>query len=311
MDRMIAIVGPTAVGKTALSVRLAQETGAEIVSFDSMQVYRGMQIGTAAPTEAEMGGIRHHMIGVVDPTEPFSVGRYVEMADACVQDILRRRKPVVLVGGTGLYIDSLIAGRVFAPYPQTGRRQELERRAEREGILPLYEELRRADPEAAQTIHPSNRKRVIRALEVWLETGKPISQHNRESRLIPPKYDPLRLSIDFADREEHLRRIGLRVDRMLADGLPDEVRRLLDGGVCPDSTAMQAIGYKELVPYVLGLTDDLSAAAEEIKLRTRQYAKRQRTWFRRDEKLHRLTVDRMTQDEIIHFIRRFLPEYGI
>lgn len=311
MDRMICIVGPTAVGKTALSVRLAQETDAEIVSFDSMQVYRGMEIGTAAPTEAEMGGIRHHMIGVVDPTEPFSVGRYVEMADACVQDILRRGKPVVLVGGTGLYIDSLIAGRAFAPYPQTGRRQELEQRAEREGIMPLYEELRRVDPEAAQAIHPSNRKRVIRALEVWLETGRPISQHNRESRLIPPKYDPLRLSIDFADREEHLRRIGLRVDRMLDDGLIDEVRRLLDGGVRPDSTAMQAIGYKELVPYVRGLTDDLPAAAEEIKLRTRQYAKRQRTWFRRDEALHRLSVDRMTQDEIIHFIRQLLPEYGI
>ena len=311
MDRMICIVGPTAVGKTALSVRLAQETDAEIVSFDSMQVYRGMEIGTAAPTEAEMGGIRHHMIGVVDPTKPFSVGRYVEMADACVQDILRRGKPVVLVGGTGLYIDSLIAGRAFAPYPQTGRRQELEQRAEREGIMPLYEELRRVDPEAAQAIHPSNRKRVIRALEVWLETGRPISQHNRESRLIPPKYDPLRLSIDFADREEHLRRIGLRVDRMLDDGLIDEVRRLLDGGVRPDSTAMQAIGYKELVPYVRGLTDDLPAAAEEIKLRTRQYAKRQRTWFRRDEALHRLSVDRMTQDEIIHFIRQLLPEYGI
>lgn len=311
MDRMICIVGPTAVGKTALSVRLAQETDAEIVSFDSMQVYRGMEIGTAAPTEAEMGGIRHHMIGVVDPTEPFSVGRYVEMADACVQDILRRGKPVVLVGGTGLYIDSLIAGRAFAPYPQTGRRQELEQRAEREGIMPLYDELRRVDPEAAQAIHPSNRKRVIRALEVWLETGKPISQHNRESRLIPPKYDPLRLSIDFADRGEHLRRIGLRVDRMLGDGLIDEVRRLLDGGVRPDSTAMQAIGYKELVPYVRGLTDDLPAAAEEIKLRTRQYAKRQRTWFRRDEALHRLSVDRMTQDEIIHFIRQLLPEYGI
>ena len=311
MDRMLCIVGPTASGKTPLSVRLAQELDAEIVSFDSMQVYRGMEIGTAAPTAREMGGIRHHMIGVADPTEAFSVSRYVEMADACVQDILRRGKPVVLVGGTGLYIDSLIAGREFAPYPQTGRRQELEARAAREGIMPLYEQLRRVDPEAAQAIHPSNQKRVIRALEVWLESGKTISQHNRESRAVPPKYAPLWLGVDLADREEHKRRIDMRVDQMMQDGLLDEVRRLLARGVAPDSTAMQAIGYKELTPFVLGLTDDLPAAVDEIKLRTRQYAKRQRTWFRRNESIHRLEVDRMTQDEIFHFIRPFLPEYGI
>ena len=177
--------------------------------------------------------------------------------------------------------------------------------------MPLYEQLRRVDPEAAQAIHPSNQKRVIRALEVWLESGKTISQHNRESRAVPPKYAPLWLGVDLADREEHKRRIDMRVDQMMQDGLLDEVRRLLARGVAPDSTAMQAIGYKELTPFVLGLTDDLPAAVDEIKLRTRQYAKRQRTWFRRNESIHRLEVDRMTQDEIFHFIRPFLPEYGI
>ncbi len=171
-DHMICIVGPTASGKTALSVRLAQALGGEIVSFDSMQVYRRMDIGTAKPTPEERCGVPHHMLDVANPAENYSVSRYVQEADACVQDILSRGKPVILVGGTGLYIDSLIAGRQFAPLPQTGRREALERRAAEEGAQPLLDELRAVDPERAVRLSVSDVKRIVRALEIWQETGR-------------------------------------------------------------------------------------------------------------------------------------------
>ena len=279
--KMLCIVGPTATGKTRLSVALAQRLGAEIVSCDSMQLYRGMDVGTAKPTAQEMGGVPHHMISCVDPREEFSVSRYVELADRCVQDIFARGKPVIVVGGTGLYVDSLVAGREFAPFPQTGRRGELAARAEKEGIEPLMEQLRAVDPEAAESIHPSNQKRVIRALEVYLETGKTITQHNRETRSRPPKYRPVWIGLDYVNRSALYARIDARVDEMFAQGLVDEVRRLLDGGVPERATSMQAIGYKELTAFLRGEgTED--AAREQIKLASRRYAKRQRTWFRRN-----------------------------
>lgn len=278
---MLCIVGPTATGKTRLSVALAQRLGAEIVSCDSMQLYRGMDVGTAKPTAQEMGGVPHHMIDCLDPREEFSVSRYVELADRCVQDILARGKPVIVVGGTGLYVDSLVAGREFAPFPQTGRREALTARAEKEGIEPLMRELRAVDPEAAESIHPSNQKRVIRALEVYLETGKTITQHNRETRSRPPKYRPVWIGLDYVNRSALYARIDARVDEMFAQGLVDEVRRLLDGGVPERATSMQAIGYKELTAFLRGEgTED--AAREQIKLASRRYAKRQRTWFRRN-----------------------------
>ena len=279
--KMLCIVGPTATGKTRLSVALAQRLGAEIVSCDSMQLYRGMDVGTAKPTAQETGGVPHHMISCVDPREEFSVSRYVELADRCVQDIFARGKPVIVVGGTGLYVDSLVAGREFAPFPQTGRRGELAARAEKEGIEPLMEQLRAVDPEAAESIHPSNQKRVIRALEVYLETGKTITQHNRETRSRPPKYRPVWIGLDYVNRSALYARIDARVDEMFAQGLVDEVRRLLDGGVPERATSMQAIGYKELTAFLRGEgTED--AAREQIKLASRRYAKRQRTWFRRN-----------------------------
>ena len=283
--KMLCIVGPTATGKTRLSVALAQRLGAEIVSCDSMQLYRGMDVGTAKPTAQEMGGVRHHMIDCLDPREEFSVSRYVELADRCVQDILARGKPVIVVGGTGLYVDSLVAGREFAPFPQTGRREALTARAEKEGIEPLMEQLRAVDPEAAENIHPSNQKRVIRALEVYLETGKTITQHNRETRSRPPKYRPVWIGLDYVNRSALYARIDARVDEMFAQGLVDEVRRLLDGGVPERATSMQAIGYKELTAFLRGEgTED--AAREQIKLASRRYAKRQRTWFRRNPEVH-------------------------
>lgn len=283
--KMLCIVGPTATGKTRLSVALAQRLGAEIVSCDSMQLYRGMDVGTAKPTAQEMGGVPHHMISCLDPREEFSVSRYVELADRCVQDILARGKPVIVVGGTGLYVDSLVAGREFAPFPQTGRREALTARAEKEGIEPLMRELRAVDPEAAESIHPSNQKRVIRALEVYLETGKTITQHNRETRSRPPKYRPVWIGLDYVNRSALYARIDARVDEMFAQGLVDEVRRLLEGGVPERATSMQAIGYKELTAFLRGEgTED--AAREQIKLASRRYAKRQRTWFRRNPEVH-------------------------
>ncbi|MGN1307034.1 MAG: tRNA (adenosine(37)-N6)-dimethylallyltransferase MiaA [Faecousia sp.] len=282
---LLCIVGPTATGKTRLSVALAQQLGAEIVSCDSMQLYRGMDIGTAKPTAAEMGGVRHHMLDCIDPQEEFSVSRYVELADACVQEILSRGKPVIVVGGTGLYVDSLVAGREFAPFPRTGIREALTLRAQREGIEPLMEQLRAVDPEAAASIHPSNQKRVIRALEVYLETGKTITRHNRETQSRPAKYRPIWIGLDYVNRSALYARIDTRVDEMFAQGLVGEVRRLLENGVSPTATSMQAIGYKELTAFLRG-EDTEDAAREKIKLASRRYAKRQRTWFRRNADIH-------------------------
>lgn len=278
-DNMICIVGPTASGKTALSVRLAQALGGEIVSFDSMQVYRRMDIGTAKPTPEERCGVPHHMLDVADPAENYSVSRYVQEADACVQDILSRGKPVILVGGTGLYIDSLIAGRQFAPLPQTGRRKALERRAAEEGAQPLLDELRAVDPERAARLSVSDVKRIVRALEIWQETGRTMTDFDRESRAIPPRYRPLWLGLHFPERAQLYARIDLRVELMYAQGLAQEVRALLDSGVPDRATSLQAIGYKQVVQALEeGLPPE--AALGTIQQATRRYAKRQMTWFR-------------------------------
>ena len=285
MDKIICIVGPTASGKTRLSVELSKALGAEIVSCDSMQIYQYMDIGTAKPTEAEKQGIVHHMMDFLDPRESYSVSRYVREADPIVQDILSRGKPVVIVGGTGLYLDSLIAGREFAPFPQSGKREALTHIAETQGIEVLMEQLRSVDPEAAARIHPSNQKRVIRALEIWLETGKTMTQHDLESKAIPPKYQPLYLGLDYEKRQDLYDRIDLRVDVMLEQGLVEEVRNLLAMGIPASATGLQAIGYKELIQYLSG-QGTLQEAREAIQLGSRRYAKRQRTWFYRNEKIH-------------------------
>ena len=285
MDKIICIVGPTASGKTRLSVELAKVLGAEIVSCDSMQIYQYMVIGTAKPTEAEKQGIVHHMMDFLDPRESYSVSRYVREADPIVQDILSRGKPVVIVGGTGLYLDSLIAGREFAPFPQSGKREELTHIAETQGIEVLMAQLRSVDPEAAARIHPSNQKRVIRALEIWLETGKTMTQHDLESKAIPPKYQPLYLGLDYEKRQDLYDRIDLRVDVMLEQGLVEEVRNLLAMGIPASATGLQAIGYKELIQYLSG-QGTLQEAREAIQLGSRRYAKRQRTWFYRNEKIN-------------------------
>ena len=283
---ILVICGPTASGKTGLAAALALRLGGEVVSADSMQVYRRMDIGTAKPTPEETLGVPHHMIDVADPEENYSVARYVADAVPVVDDILARGKLPVVAGGTGLYLDHLIAGRQFAAFEaDSGLREELQRRAREEGLPALREELERADPDAARKIHPNDEKRTIRALEVWLSTGKTITQHDQESRLIPHRYTPLTIALNFKERPRLWERIDRRVDRMMARGLEGEVRALLDAGIPPHSTAMQAIGYKELAAAI---REGRPAAdgVPEVKLRSRQYAKRQLTWFRRNRAAH-------------------------
>ncbi len=285
MDNIICVVGPTASGKTAFAVRLAQSLGGEVISCDSMQIYRRMDIGTAKPTVEEMAQIPHHMIGIVEPNEDFSVGKYVQMADAVLQDVLARGKTAVICGGTGLYVDSLIAGRSFAPYPATGKREALEKRAAEEGIGPLLARLREVDPAAAARLHASDEKRIIRALEVFDETGKTITWHNEQTQKQPPRYTPYWLGLDFADRNVLYSRIDRRVDLMLEAGLLDEIRALLAGGVPESCTAMQAIGYKEYLAALRG-ESSFGEATALVKQRSRNYAKRQLTWFRRNKAVH-------------------------
>ena len=282
MATVLCVVGPTATGKTKMGVALAKRFDGEVVSVDSMQLYRGMTIGTAAPTREEMEGIPHHMVAVADPAESWSAARYVHEADACVQDILGRGRLPVLVGGTGLYLDALIRGTDFAAGSQgTELRQQLQRRARQEGTETLLEELRRIDPAAAQKLHLRDEKRIIRALEVWYETGCTITEHDRQEQQRPPKYDALYIGLDFLDRQDLRDRIDRRVDTMVEQGLLEEVETLLASGLPRDATALQAIGYKQFLAVAEG-TATRQEAIEEVKLRSRQYAKRQLTWLRRN-----------------------------
>ena len=284
MDPIICVVGPTASGKTALAIELAKAFNGEIVSCDSMQIYRRMDIGTAKPTAEERQGIPHHMIDVADPEESFSVSRYCQMATPIVEDILRRGKTCIIAGGTGLYVDALIRGNDFAPIPSTGCRQRLERRAEAEGIQVLTQELSAVDPESVQRAQ-GNPRRIIRALEVYLETGQTLTAHNRATQATPPRFSPLWIGLDDEDHQDLYRRIDLRVDLMLEQGLLEEIRSLLDSGIPESATAMQAIGYKEFIDALRGRIP-MEQAVLDLKQATRRYAKRQKTWFRRNRDIH-------------------------
>ena len=285
-EKIICVVGPTACGKTKLGVLLAKRYDGEVVSADSMQIYRGMTIGTAAPTAEEMEGVPHHMIAVADPAEQWSAARYAQTAVPVVDDILRRGKRPILVGGTGLWLDAVVKGRTFAGGHAGGAvRKELQDRLAREGIGPLLEELRQVDPEAAERLHPADEKRILRALEVYRETGKTISAHNAETRDLPPRYDAVWLGLQFRDRADMKALIDRRVDGMVEAGLLEEVRRLLESGLPRDATALQAIGYKEFLGVLDG-TATVEEALAEVKLRSRQYAKRQLTWLRRNPEIH-------------------------
>ena len=305
MNSILCIAGPTASGKTALAVELAKELDGEVVSCDSMQVYRRMDIGTAKPSREEMQGIPHHMIDVAEPDEDFSVSRYCAMAAPIVDDIVARGKTAIIAGGTGLYMDSLIRGNDFAPFPSTGVRERLEAEADEVGLPAMLTRLREIDPDTADRVF--DRKRILRALEVYLETGETITEHNRKTRLIPPKYTPLWLGLDFADRGELYRRIDKRVDIMLEMGLMEEIRSLLDSGIPEKCTAMQAIGYKEFVNALEG-REPLSQAAEEVKKASRHYAKRQLTWFRRNPAVRWLVRSGDDDREILTSARQIIRD---
>ena len=308
MNNIICIAGPTASGKTALAVELAKELNGEVVSCDSMQIYKGMDIGTAKPTPEEMQGIPHHMIDVAEPDEDFSVSRYCAQAAPIVDDIVARGKTAIIAGGTGLYMDSLIQGNDFAPFPATGVRERLEQEAEAQGIQVLFDRLAAVDPEAAGKLHLSDRKRIIRALEVYLETGETITAHNRKTQLIPPRYSPLWLGLDFENRADLYGRIDRRVGLMLEQGLIAEIQGLLAAGIPPKCTAMQAIGYKEFVAALKGECT-IGEAADQVRQASRRYAKRQLTWFRRNKKIHWLTrKEGQSGAEILTAARLFLQE---
>ncbi|MCI5893118.1 MAG: tRNA (adenosine(37)-N6)-dimethylallyltransferase MiaA [Clostridiales bacterium] len=281
--KIYGVVGPTASGKTAYAIELAKKCGGEVISCDSMQIYRHMDIGTAKPTKYEMDGIPHHMIDIAEPWENYSVARFVTEARSCIDDVLARGRVPILCGGTGLYFDSVIKNIDFAENESAPEyRSELQKAAEEHGNEYVHNMLKKVDPKSAEAVHPNNLKRVIRALEIYKTTGKTKTELDRES---------VRESLYNAEiyglnrpREELYERINKRVDIMLKNGLLDEVKNLLEMGISRDATSMQAIGYKELVEYFEGRCT-LDAAIDKIKQESRRYAKRQLTWFKRNNEI--------------------------
>jgi len=279
---IVVITGPTATGKTLLGVLIAKAAGGEVVSADSMQIYKYMDIGTAKPTSDEKRGVPHHMLDIVPPWEAYSAARYITDAARCVDDILGRGKLPILVGGTGLYIDSLLSGRVFSAKGDDTLRRELESEYDDIGGDVMLRRLAGFDPESAEKLHANDKKRIVRAIEVFETSGKTISQHDRETKALPPRYDAIKIALTFSDRAELYTRIDKRVDDMMRKGLEGEVRSLLDMGVSPGATSMQAIGYKEMTGAILGEIS-IGDAVDRIKMESRRYAKRQLTWLRRDD----------------------------
>lgn len=286
---LVVVAGATASGKTALAVELCRRLGGEIVSADSMQIYRGMPIATAAPSAEELAAARHHLVGILEVGETFSVADWAALARETVSELHERGVLPIAAGGTGLYLSALMDGTAFESFPgDTALRTQLERRAREEGGAVLHEELRRLDPVLAQRLHPNNVGRVIRALEVTLSTGTPMSEHQRRASAGDGDYTVCALALGFRDRAAMWERIDRRVDAMLEAGLVEEARAVRERGA--GRTAAAAIGYKELLPYLRGECT-LPEAVSLIKLRTRQYAKRQLTWLRRDERYRWLWVD--------------------
>ncbi|NLL67748.1 MAG: tRNA (adenosine(37)-N6)-dimethylallyltransferase MiaA [Clostridiaceae bacterium] len=284
MEKVIVIAGPTASGKTDLAVELALAVNGEIISADSMQIYRGMNIGTAKPTLEERRGIPHHLLDIVNPDEEYSVARFKDDALTCIKDIISRGKTPIVAGGTGLYINSLVYNITFSDtIIDWEYRNKLNKISQEQGPQVLYEHLQQVDPKSAEAIHPNNIKRVIRALEVFKTTGTPISEHKEASRKLPPIYEFIVYGLQV-EREKLYQRIDKRVDKMMDMGLYEEVEGLLNNGYSPNLVSLQGIGYKEIISAIVGKCA-LKDAIENIKLGTRHLAKRQITWFKKTEGL--------------------------
>ncbi len=291
--KLLAVVGPTASGKSALAIALAQACGGEVVSCDSMQIYRRMDVGTAKPTREECMGVPHHLIDCIEPDAPFSCADYVQAAQEVIADIASRGRLPIVCGGTGLYLDALLRGGDFE---ETSGDPELRASllafAEAHGNEALHARLAAVDPDAAETIHPNNVKRVVRAIEIYECTGMTKTQADVRSRLGEAPYDAVVIGLRYPDREQLYARIERRVDLMMEAGLLDETRRLLDEGIFEvNSTAAQAIGYKELLGYLRG-EESLETAVERLKTATRRYAKRQMTWFSAKSYVHWIDMTR-------------------
>ena len=288
--RVLVITGPTATGKSALGIECAKRLGGEIISADSMQVYRGMDIGTAKVPEDGRQGVPHHLIDVASPDEDWSAARWVDAAAERAEDIFSRGLVPIIVGGTNLYIDSLLSGRDFAAREDETVRARLNAEYDALGGEAFRARLRAVDPARADILHPADRKRLVRAQEVWELTGETLTAHDARTKALPPRWDSLRIALNWADRADLYARIDARVDEMIDDGLFDEVEMLLVRGLSPDCTAMQAIGYKEVAAYFGGGVT-AGDAIDAIKQSSRRYAKRQLTWLRRDAGVHWIVWD--------------------
>lgn len=305
-EPLIILTGPTAVGKTALSVSLAKAIGGEIISADSMQVYRHMDIGSAKVTKEEMHGVPHHLIDVLEPTEEFNVVLFQQMARQAVEEIRGRGHIPILVGGTGFYIQALLYDIDFTENDEdTALRRSLEELAKREGPEALYERLRAVDPESCESIHAHNIKRVIRAIEFYEKTGKKISAHNREQRQNSPSYRSAYFVLTD-DRDTVYRRIDARVDLMIELGLVEEVRALQAMGCHRGMVSMQGLGYKEILSYLEGEIS-LEEAVYLIKRDTRHFAKRQLTWFRREKEV--IWIEKNDFDHDSQKMQRFMQDF--
>ena len=311
MKRIAAVVGPTASGKTALAVALAKQFNGEVVSADSMQIYRKLNIGTAKPTAEEMQGVPHHMLDVADPGESYSVSRYEKEATACVEDILSRGKLPILCGGTGLYVDALIRGGGFLESGvDSGLRAQLEEEWTVRGGEAMLQRLASFDPDSAARLHLNDKKRIIRAVEVYLQTGITITAHNARTAALPPRYDAVMIGLRTEPRQILYSRIDRRVTKMLDAGLEQEARQLLESGDLA-GTAAQAIGYKEMLAYFRGEAT-LEQAADLIRQKSRNYAKRQLTWFQRDDRVHWITYNQPESEaEVFRIATNFLQEQGL